>query len=324
MGGCYSSYSDCSRSHEDNAILLMKKHRRSGNIEDLVQAYRTYFDSKNSGFIKALAEVFGIADVTEIPKEFPNFEYEVKFDIQPTGEGKEPEITDFLNAFDFPATRTARFLKDPVNNSAVGINSFLGNDSDERLVIIEKAGGIYLKEKGPVVPLDTGVMYEEVVIKREEKRWKSSMDEVIAKAREVCAEKGVSYKGKIRKEKGDAFILDTDDGRIYSFTVTRAHLTRPNEKEESETQRQLEMEYAGYIPEFSSFRLDSEPQIVRGMVDLAKYVAVLYGRAPIKNGWSMNLAITGERKYDFVKGIKELPEQQRLGLPLQSVFRNAN
>jgi hypothetical protein len=45
---------------------------------------------------------------------------------------------------------------------------------------------------------------------------------------------------------------------------------------------------------------DSERQIIEGMVTLAKYIGVLYHGAPITEDWKMDLAITNQRKYDFI------------------------
>jgi hypothetical protein len=314
MGGCYSGsyyYSDkgsnagssCSRdtSYQSHKRYFKKFLEKQDN-EDLVLAYKAYMDENKSGFFAEFAKVAGVNDVKDIPKEFPDIEYEVKFDIQVEGKEKEPEVVEYLNAFDFPATKTARFLKDPTNTFAVGINHFYGDFSDERLVVIEKGNGIFLKEKGLVMQLNVPVKYKEVVIKRTEKRWQSSLEEAIEKVSKVCNEDGVLYRGKVRKEKGDAFVLDSNDGRIYSFTITRAHLVKPGEKKETGIQRQLEIEYAGYIPGFNNFEKNSEKQIVAGMVDLAKFVYALYSEAPLAKNWRMRLDVTGERKYDFIAG----------------------
>jgi len=112
------------------------------------------------------------------------------------------------------------------------------------------------------------------------------------------------------------------------MSFTRAHLTRTGEIGESGIQRQLELEYAGYIPGFTGFEKNSEAQIVRNMVDLAKYTATMYGEAPVADGWRMSIGLTSERKYDFVNGknAKSFPEARRsVALPsrsLELVFAN--
>ena len=304
MGGCY----DTSYSHRESSCTKrsapawqnsLKSALKKNSREKLTEAYKEYFADNKSGFISEAATIQGISNIAKIPKEFTEFEYEMKFDIRIEGNGTEPSIIDYLNAFDFPVATHARFLKDPVNTNAVGINHFFGTDSEERLVIIEKEG-LHLKEKSEYLPLEVKVPYREIVSKRRERRYQASLDDLVHKISAVNSETGAIYRGKIRKEKGDIFILDANDGRIYGFTITRAHLMFPGQKEERRTQRQLEIEYAGYIPGFSGFAKNSEEQIVVGIVDLARYTYAMYGNAPILGRWRMSLAPTMERKYDFV------------------------
>ncbi|MGV8152192.1 MAG: hypothetical protein ACP5OG_03855 [Candidatus Nanoarchaeia archaeon] len=306
MGGCYHrSESEIReerrRQSERDANEALKNFSKSQDFEILTSTYNSFMQKNKSGFIEFLAKGAGIENVCDIPKEFNEIEYEVKFDISLDSCDNEPKLEEILNAFDFPATRRARFLKDPVNIVNEGVNNFYGSNGDEKLVVIEKAGSIYLKEKGPVIPLDLGIDFEDIVVKRTEKRWQSSFEEASRKIEDIKKEYSAEYKGKIRKEKGDAFILDINDGRIYSFTITRAHLIKPGENKESGLQRQLEIEYAGYVPGFNKHEKDSEKQIVQGMVDLAKYTFVLYNHSPLGKS-RMNLAITNQRKYDFVTG----------------------
>lgn len=300
MGGCYDSsrYSVCSTpAWQSDLRSTLTCFFNGGNVSDLVKAYKSFFDSNKAGFIKALLDH---QRQPQAPKEFSDLEYEVKFSIRPVPpqgkESKEPSVAEYLAALEFPAVQSARFLKDPVEAIAEGKNHFLGQEGNERLVIIEKGGKTYLKEKSQPLPLKTGVQYENVVMKRTEKRYEASIEDILRKVAGVH-EGGSVYQGFVRKEKGDAFVLDTNDGRIYSMSLTRAHLGG-----NGAVQRQLELEYAGYVPGFAAFQKDSEPQIVAGMVDLAKHVAFLNNNAPIVRGWRMELSLTEERKYDFVKG----------------------
>jgi hypothetical protein len=323
MGGCYTDYgssSGCSsRSYsepkEDSWKQSLNKFKGTKDLSELIKANKDYFNSKQKGFFGEVASTFGIGNIDDIPKEFPDTEYEVKFainlqtDKECSYKNEEPSVKSYLETFDFPVGANARFMKDPIHNIAEGTNHFFGDSLDERLVVIEKAGKTFIKEKGKVVPLDTGVPYEQIVIKRTENRYQSTIDQILGKLKEAAADKDVEYRGKIRKEKGDDFILDTNDGRLYSFTITVAHLIKPDEQKESDIQRQLEIEYAGYIPGFPGFEKSSEKQIVEGMVDLAKYTYTLYGNAPVlcksgQHSHRMDLQVTDERKYDFIIGAK--------------------
>ncbi|MEK6963145.1 MAG: hypothetical protein AABX70_01865 [Nanoarchaeota archaeon] len=320
MGGCYDSrrYSACSTPQyqlDMNSSLL--RFFEAHQVPDLVTAYKSFFDNssqsgRNSkgGFIKVLLDYRKCA---EAPKEFSDLEYEVKFSILPVPpqgkESKEPSVAEYLAALEFPAVQSARFLKDPVDAIAEGNNHFLGQEGNERLVIIEKGGKTYLKEKSQPLPLKTGVPYESIVMKRTEKRYAASIEDILRKVA-GSHERGSVYQGYVRKEKGDAFTLDTNDGRIYSMSLTRAHLDG-----DGAVQRQLELEYAGYVPGFAGFEKDSEVQIVSGMVDLAKHVAFLSNNAPVARGWRMELSLTNERKYDFVKN-KGKPREVKPGQAL--------
>ena len=311
MGGCYdSSYSyrssACSEPQWKTSMADgLNSFFRTKDVGDLVKAYVAFHESNSSGFIKQL---LSHKNVAEAPKEFPEIEYELKLTVVPVPPQKksaeEPSIDQYLDAFEFPAAKTARFLKDAINTNAEGSNHFFGRADEERLVVIEKGGKFYLKEKSSPLAVNTGVLYEELVMKRTERRYEASMDGILKK---VAAESqgGSEYQGVIRKEKGDAFVLDTRDGRIFSFTITRAHLQGGKTK----VQRQLEIEYAGYVPGFSEFVKDDEKQIVAGMVDIAKQVAFLSNNAPVANGWRMQLGVTNERKYDFVRQITDAPKQ---------------
>jgi hypothetical protein len=312
MGGCYdTTYS--TRSHEPAWKTTTKSSTaaffRSGETPDLVAAYKAYGESNSSGFIKALLDH---KDCKEAPKEFPDIEYEIKFNIdvyKSDRNGNEPGMQQFLQAFDFPATRAARFLKDDVDVVAQGTNHFFGEGIEERLVVIEKGGKIYLKEKSQPLELKTGVQYEQIVIKRTEKRYEAKLDKILQKVAEV-AKGGASYIGAAVKDKGDAFVLDTQSGRIFSFTVTKAH-------RDHLVQRQLEIEYAGYVPGFPQFEKGSEKQIVSDMVALAKQVAFLNNDVAIAPGWSVRLELTDERKYDFVSQIPG----KKLSLPNRTLVK---
>ncbi len=302
MGGCYETSRSYADVRETQRVSNLESSLRSffgsgGNTSDLIAAQKAFEQANSSGFIKRLLEY---QRCTEAPKEFPEIEYEVKVNVGVSPEpgiDKDPELRTYLKAFQFPIVENAGFLKDQVNSIAVGINHFWGEDEEERLVFIEKGGKFYLKEKSQPLPLQTKVPYQEVVMKRTERRYETTVGAATQKISEVVRE-GARYAGKITKEKGDDFIFDTEDGRIFSFTVTRSRI-------EDRVQRQLEIEYAGYVPGFKNFKKDSEEQIVSDMVELTRYVGMMhqvYGVSALGSDLRMSLQLSSERKYDFVRG----------------------
>ncbi len=323
MGGSYSSSSTYAKPSVQVNIQQCTKLIKSffaGEIHSLAGAYNLFFAQDNysgtikkKGFIKQLADIQGCKN---IPKEFSEIEYEAKIAVDVLYYEKKRDelmknpsatIEQYLDAFEFPCTETQhRFLKDPINVVSEGKNHFYGKEDEEMLVVIEKGEKTFLKEKSQPLSLSTNVPLQYLVMKRTEKRYPATINQILEKIAET-ARSGGMYQGVIRKEKGDAFILDTNDGRIYSFTITRSHLEKKDEIiEEKKVQTQLEMEYAGYIPGFSAFQEDSESQIIAGMVDLTKYVLVLHNNTPLISEGRMKLSSTQERKYDFVCGRKDI------------------
>ena len=307
MGGCYESSRSSCRSYSepvrDDFTTLGRRFfsaTKSQSLSDLIGAWQAV---SGSGIIGKLLALRGLK---ETPKEFPEIEYEVKFDLMalpPSLKSKskkvsdEPDIQAYLDAFVFPVQPDARFLKDPVNALSVGTNHFYGRGEEELLVVIEKGGKLYLKEKSLPLEISCNVpLADQLVVKRTEDRYASTFSDAMAAVGDVLRQ-GASYAGALVKEKGDAFILDTHDGRIYSFTITRAQVRGVSD---APVQRQLEIEYAGYIPGFAGFVQDNEAQLVAGMVDLGRYVGVLHASAPLGSSWRLQTHFTRERKWDFV------------------------
>ena len=99
----------------------------------------------------------------------------------------------------------------------------------------------------------------------------------------------LNYSGEMIKERVKDFVLNTSDGRIYAVSVS---FCRSGNK----TQKQLEIEYAGYAPGFGNLRKGSEKQVVSGVGELSKYI---YERFP------KLLKPSRERKFDFVKRMRK-------------------
>ena len=289
----------------------------------LIDAYKTFsttFDSAK-GFIGHVAKFLNIPDMARVPREFSELEYEVKFNIdlqsssQENGKNIVPSMVDYLNIFDFPATTGTRFLKDPLNKTSEGFNHYFGTADEEQLVVIEKMGKGYLKEKGEFIPILTQVRYKNLISKRKETLHVASLDQIINKIGLVVSNPNVKYRGKLRKERGDFFVLDVHDGRIYNLTISLAHLISSQQQDTvSGVQRQLEIEYAGYLPDFTAFQKDSEKQLLEGIAALAQYTYALYGVTVLENDWHMRLVPTKERKYDFVANTLARAIQNNEGL----------
>lgn len=94
----------------------------------------------------------------------------------------------------------------------------------------------------------------------------------------LSAQLGVMEKTRVKH-----FVLDTRDGRVYAVAVTYC-------TSGGRTQRQLEVEYSGYIPEVGRRAQNSERQIMDRTVELSKYIAA---RSRVR------LTPSTERKFTF-------------------------
>ena len=89
----------------------------------------------------------------------------------------------------------------------------------------------------------------------------------------------------MKKYRVKDFIMDSIDGRIYAVAVT---LCDSNKR----IQKQLEIEYSGFIPGFYDFRKNDENQIITGIQDLSLF---------IHRNSGLSLYPTVETKQEFVR-----------------------
>lgn len=234
-----------------------------------------------------------------IPKEFPGVEYEIKFNIKLFGEGKEPSIKEYLDALDISLDKS-RYCICPNKSISSGTNYYIGDALNECFVVMENNGKLFLKEKGEQTPVQVGIKAENLVTKRKEKVYETSLEEVMKKTMNRVQENSNSaelkYLGRIRKEKGDIYAVDNSDGRIYCITISKCFLDKNNK----DVQRQLEIEYVGYSPGIKKFKKNSEKNIIQGLTYFANFLYEKYNNKKISENYTIRLEATKERKYDFV------------------------
>ena len=264
---------------------LIKKFFDTHEVKKLIEAFNQYSADNPEGFIR---EVYNAGNKT-IKKEFPDWEYECKFDI--AAKASLPEI---MEAMEFPPTNTARFIKDAGNLLSKVTNHFYGTDEEERFVIIEKAGKFYLKEKGAREFLNHGIKNENLILKRRESKIEINPIEIANTIIEKYADGKTRNQGKLEKERIDAHLLNTFTGRIYSLTVDG--LVR----EDNASLKQLEVEYDGIIPGFSA-SMDDERAIISDLTAIAKHIIYFYQSIKLPNGESLRLVPSQQTKYDFVR-----------------------
>ena len=313
MGGCYgSSYghsSPCSTPRPaaepmDAQSLFkrrFKQYLKSGDRADLQKALQA-LNGEHKGVINLMHQAAGIDAAV---KDFSDFEIEAKFEIdlqrRNGKKAKEPAIEEIMDTFDMQFSPGALWIKDPVNAVATGQNRFFGTeDGEERVVIITKGGGVYLKEKGSVEPYSFGIPAEEYILRRRETRVATTLDACVAALLRHNKDGKLRDMGIIEKVKGDFFLINAQSGTEIGCSVTDSYKLPEREKR----QLQLELEYAGQIPGFPAPTKQSERAIVEEMSRLYRGLLVTFGvePVPINADWQLQLTPTVERKYDFVSG----------------------
>lgn len=102
---------------------------------------------------------------------------------------------------------------------------------------------------------------------------------------EFASEKSIGRMTKIRVKD---FVLDQKDGRIYAVAVTFCRSGKS-------LQKQLEIEYSGYITSMGKKKNNNEKEVISGVIALSSF---------IYNRFRKFLTPTVERKFDFVtKGV---------------------
>ncbi len=91
--------------------------------------------------------------------------------------------------------------------------------------------------------------------------------------------------GDMVKNRVKDFVFDTRDGRIYAVAITFC-------KSKNKVQKQLEIEYAGYLSGFKNPVRNVEKQVIAGVQELSQYI---YKHFPAM------LRQSTERKFEFVK-----------------------
>lgn len=91
--------------------------------------------------------------------------------------------------------------------------------------------------------------------------------------------------GEMVKNRVKDFVFDARDGRIYAVAITFC-------KSKNKVQKQLEIEYAGYLPGSRNKKQGSEKQVIAGVQELSQYIYKCFPKM---------LKSSIERKFEFVK-----------------------
>jgi len=248
----------------DEERFIQKKE-----AEKLSQARQ---DGLTTGFIDTL--IIG-RDITPI-NEFEGIEYETKLAVH-VSEEKNPHNYLYSVVSSFP---DGNYIKNGPVLKKQAENFYYGKDT---LVIM----------KQPKIP-NSCLKYKENisqighVLKRKDFVVKNCSDEDVFKEIQRVILEGAQYVGRIFRDRARTDFLSEKSGRIYTLFFDVCDVF-PVEKKQF-VKKQLEVEYMGFIPNYSGGYTSSEAQIIEELLELTDIIAKI-----------TDTAYTRETKSDFLK-----------------------
>jgi len=235
-----------------------------------VRASDIYLEEINhpaGGIIDALLEQSGLM---EYQREFEGVEYETKFRIMAT----YPALDGYLSALEKGLDGKVRYVVDRVRRVS-HLQSYFFTDTTQESSLFRWNGGPMLKIKKHDVL--RGLAFP---VFRSKEQFQIDPATIVRILSDDC----LAYVGTMRKDRIKDFVLDSDDGRIYSIAVTICETG-------GHYQRQFEVEYSGYLGESLAARIGDEAEVLTRLINLSHHV---YDR-------SRDLLVPDEeRKFDFV------------------------
>lgn len=215
-------------------------------------------------------------------KEFPGEEFEVKFAVN----GALGSPVAYLRRVESALRRHRRYRVIPVRE-AISWPTHFFTDGRREYALYET--GDWLNARHPTLSIVGGLVLKiklhrtrkrQYVIYRNRESFLTKPAEIFA----VLQRTRLRYVGDMVKHRAKDFVIDRVDGRVYSVAVTVC-------TSGSRVQRQLEVEYSGYLPGKPQIPRGHSRNVIAGVLALS---AELHHRLPTL------LSPTEERKLTFV------------------------
>lgn len=233
--------------------------------------------------------------IHDFTKELRDFEYETKFDIH----GGTSKIFWVLKKIRGCFKNNQRFILCEIKGGdklATRVSFFFGNNAEYSLFRYRGARMVKVKRHTVLhgTPFKIFKNDERLIIDKDDffnklkkmrHRFKrhnyrlTNLNEFL-KIKSSLIDVGEMVKNRVKD-----FVFDAQDGRIYAVAITFCESRR-------RIQKQLEIEYAGYLPGFKNRGHNKEKQIIAGVQELSQY---------IYQHFSDMLQPSTERKFEFVK-----------------------
>lgn len=231
----------------------------------------------------------------DFTKELKDFEYEMKFDIQ----NKKLDSLGILKKIRHCFQENQRFILCEVKGGdklLTRVTFFFGDNTEYSLFRYRGARMVKVKKHRIIkgAPFRIFKNDEQLIVDKEDfskklsmvrHRFKRHNYKLVNLDKFLREKSSLIHIGEMVKNRVKDFVFDTTDGKIYAVAITFC-------KSKNKIQKQLEIEYAGYLSGFGDKKHGTEKQIIVGVQNLSKY---------IYNYFPKMLKPSVERKFEFVK-----------------------
>lgn len=236
----------------------------------------------------------------DFTKELKDFEYETKFDIRNSGLDSLGILKKIRDCF----KNNQRFILCEISGGdklLTSVTFFFGDNTEYSLFRYRGARMVKVKRHKIIkgAPFKIFKNDEQLIIDKDDfskklkklrHRFKRHNYRLLNLDKFLKEKSSLTKIGKMVKNRVKDFVFDARDGRIYAVAITFC-------KSKNKVQKQLEIEYAGYLLGYRNKKQDSEKQVIAGVQELSQYI---YRHFP------KMLKPSTERKFEFVK--KASPE----------------
>lgn len=231
----------------------------------------------------------------DFTKELKDFEYETKFDIKTNKLGSLEVLKKIRSCF----KNNHQFILCEIKGGdklLTHVSFFFGDNIEYSLFRYRGARMVKIKKHRIIkgVPFSIFKNDEQLIIdkgdfssklKDLQHRFKRHNYRLVDLDSFLQQKSALTDVGEMIKNRVKDFVFDARDGRIYAVAVTFC-------KAKNSVQKQLEIEYAGYLPGFKKSKEKIEKQVIAGVQELSQYI---YKHFPAM------LKPSVERKFEFVK-----------------------
>lgn len=231
----------------------------------------------------------------DFTKELKDFEYEIKFDIKTNKLGSLEILKKIRSCFKKNHQFVLCEIKDG-DKLLTHVSFFFGDNTEYSLFRYRGARMIKIKKHRIIkgIPFSIFKNDEQLIIDKGDfssklsdlqHRFKRHNYRLVDLNYFLQQKSALIDVGEMIKNRVKDFVFNASDGRIYAVAITFC-------KSKNKIQKQLEIEYAGYLPGFKNSGRNVEKQVIAGVQELSEYI---YKYFPVM------LKSSVERKFEFVK-----------------------